>query len=72
MISAYSTRIPRYVNHTPKHDPYYNESMKDTTKVVSKTGKIEPAPTKSYPAREKKDFALKHPPQIKPKGKRAK
>ena len=32
----------------------------------------EPKPEKGYPAREKKDFVLKNPPALKPKGKRSK
>ena len=32
----------------------------------------EPKPEKKFVAREKKDFNLKHPPALKPKGKRAK
>ncbi len=40
--------------------------------VKKKVVSPEPKPEKGFPAREKKDFNLKHPPALKPFGKRAK
>jgi hypothetical protein len=45
--------------------------MKKPTVSKSKPSS-EPKPEKGYPLREKKDFVLKHPPTLKPKGKRSK